>query len=443
MLSKGFQSGAYKELLARQEAEDAERQKRLEELRRKQLREDIKRRREEEDLRRRTQAAKDHREAEARQAKLDQERNVRKKAAEAEEEERRKRPLSVDEAKARREKSEAARSAVAVSKARQPLPALQINRPISSRYSTLLASAPTKLERVPPPQVLPPHRGSQRTVGSTGSTPRVAGIATPPARLGERTGSAGPASGRDKLPTRVSGPERGESPVSQARVSNKGGRALPQSPETLQPLQKQKRDLRTIEEIQNDLHRRQGKNYAHLGRPSPPPESGLAKRATKIAARRDPLPAKPPQKAVATQPPPMSTATAKKSAVVPGLAKTSDRRTASKRTRELSSDSDDDSLIARPARGDRRRGGGGGDNGLAGESIWDILNPGKKRDAYLARDIDSEEEDMEANAEDIRREEQRAQRAARLEDEKEARLLQEQEARKAAKKRRLVGDRCK
>lgn len=75
------------------------------------------------------------------------------------------------------------------------------------------------------------------------------------------------------------------------------------------------------------------------------------------------------------------------------------------------------------------------EDGLGGESIWDILNPGKRRDQYLARDIDSDE-DMEANAEDIRREEQRAARAARLEDEREAKLLKEAETRKAAKKRK-------
>jgi protein SPT2 len=72
------------------------------------------------------------------------------------------------------------------------------------------------------------------------------------------------------------------------------------------------------------------------------------------------------------------------------------------------------------------------------DEIWSLFNR-KDKSEYLARDIDSDD-DMEADMESVRREEERSARIARLEDkrEEEAQRRREQEKaqRKAAKERR-------
>ncbi|CCG84641.1 protein of unknown function [Taphrina deformans PYCC 5710] len=413
MLSGGFQSSAYKKLLARQQEEDEERNVKIEELRRKQLREDIKRKREEEDARKKAQAAKISREQELKQAKLDAENAERRKLLKREEEER-KRPLSVEEARERRERAEVIRNAGALSKAKQALP--PASKVLSSKYSSLLATAPTKLDTSSPlrnksPGALTPKAGQKPATNN----PRVATKipSSAPKRPTDTTSSG--AAGASSTSTSSPGPklaEKRQSQYLQPKSNGIGTKRLPAGVADLQPLQKNKRDLRTIEEIQNDVHRRNGKNYAYLTSST----TGLSKTPTKGASR---LPNE--QKPSTTSVGPRSKST---------ITNPIRTKPPPKRSRRDSHDSED-SFVSRTSPPRQR------DNGLGGESIWDILNPGKKRDAYLARDIDSDE-DMEANAEDIRREEQRASRAARVEDEKEAALLRAQEARKAAKKRKLA-----
>ena len=72
-------------------------------------------------------------------------------------------------------------------------------------------------------------------------------------------------------------------------------------------------------------------------------------------------------------------------------------------------------------------------------AIQELFGRGKSKAYYLARDIDSDEDgsDMEADADAIRREEARAARLARQEDELEEQRLKEHEQRKASKKRRV------
>ena len=136
-------SSKYKELLNKQDDDD--RKAKLEDLRKKQLREEIKRKREQEDVRKREQRLKEQRAEEARLAKQKQE-DAAKQALLKEEDEKRKRPLSVEEAKERRKQAEAARNSQGMGKMRQELP----RKVISSKYSSLLAAAPTKLDKVPP-----------------------------------------------------------------------------------------------------------------------------------------------------------------------------------------------------------------------------------------------------------------------------------------------------
>lgn len=429
MLSGGFQSSAYKKLLAQQQEDDEERKTKLEELRRKQLREEIKRKREEDDARRKAQAAKISREQEIQQAKLDAEKAERRKMLKREEEER-KRPLSVDEARIRREKAEAIRNSGGLSKTKQILP--QSSKILSSKYSSLLATAPTKLDVSSPVQSKSPgvsvSKAGQKLAVSTLTTTK---FTSPDKNSSSLTGIKRPidhnpssSSGVSRKSTSSPAPkliDKRQPQYLQSKSSLAANKKLPAGIADLQPLQKNKRDLRTIEEIQNDLHRRNGKDYAYLSSPK------IASKTSTHGATKNTS-----DKKTSTGSTSAGTMTAPRTK--PSLTSSGTTKSQQKRSRRDSYDSDD-SFVSRTS--PPRRSGARRDNGLGGESIWDILNPGKKRDAYLARDIDSDE-DMEANAEDIRREEQRASRAARLEDEKEAALLREQEARKAAKKRKLA-----
>jgi hypothetical protein len=70
-------------------------------------------------------------------------------------------------------------------------------------------------------------------------------------------------------------------------------------------------------------------------------------------------------------------------------------------------DSDGDLFEDRPApkrsRLDREHDRGG----LAGLNIWEIMNPGKSKAAYLSRDVNSDDEDMEVGIDEVEREEAR------------------------------------
>lgn len=70
--------------------------------------------------------------------------------------------------------------------------------------------------------------------------------------------------------------------------------------------------------------------------------------------------------------------------------------------------------------------------------IWQMFNRRDKSE-YLARDIDSDDEDMEADMESVRREEARSAKLARLEDQREEaeqRRREQEKARRKAEKRR-------
>lgn len=418
-MSRSIHSASYKALLDQQTHIDDERQAKLEELRKKQIREDIKRKRDEEESRRKAALAKERREQEVKEAKLDAERAELRKAKKLEEE-KRKQPLSITEARERRDKAEAARSAKGLSHLKQDLP-IQPPRParpsLSSRYSDLLAAAPTKLDAIP--------ARSNASTGSklklqaektqTGSREGSLGTSRPASPLKRKlspdltlrksaayVASPGPAAARARLSAEGT-PERRRSPFLVSKGSNAVTRLLPPGSEELRPLQKAKRDLRTIEEIQNDVHRQKGKDYAYLKTKTtvPPSTQKLVPRAARSSLNKS------------------SAAVSQK--LQQSKDSSSNRPPSTiQRTKDLSP----------PKRALEER-----DHGLS-ESIWDILNPGKKRAQYLARDIDSDEE-MEANAADIRREERMAERAAKLEDEREAKALKEAEERKAMKRRKV------
>jgi hypothetical protein len=63
----------------------------------------------------------------------------------------------------------------------------------------------------------------------------------------------------------------------------------------------------------------------------------------------------------------------------------------------------DDRRPAKRSRLDRAHERGVGS--VAGLNIWEIMNPGRSKAAYLSRDIDSDEDDMEAGMDDLEREE--------------------------------------
>lgn len=400
MTVRGIQSESYRKLLEQQKQEDEERKAKLEELRKKQLREEIKRKRDEEEARKKALLLKERKELEAKQAKIDLE------AAELEtskklEALKRKQPLSATEAKDRRERAETARNAKGLSQLRHELP---IQRPVlSSRYSDLLAKAPTKLPPIESKPATPPVGRSRLLTEKTTKTPKDTS--------GGTSGKISPLkrdrSSTDNIRSRPSSAT--PNPISTARRKplespTSTHKSLQTGTHDLQPLQKVKRDLRTIEQIQNDLHRRMGKDYAHLKQspaetsPAKSLPSHLGRSILREAGKANTMSPQKSSRPVQAPLPSRSSAVQRP-------------RDSQRREREVH-------------------------DGTLGESIWDILNPGKKRAQYLARDIDSDDE-MEANAADIRREELRAEKAARLEDEREARALKEAEAKKAMKRRKL------
>lgn len=400
---RGIQTNTYKQLLESQAQDDAVRQAKIDELRRKQIRETIKRKREEQELReRQANEAKARRAVEKRQAQLDAEEAERKRV-QCLEEVKRKQPLSADEAHERREKAEAARNAKGLAQLRQELPP---QRPtISKSYSSLLANAPTKLNPLPSrlSKDASPHSDRpEKTV----TPPIKRSIVSPAKRSTPQSISTARSSPPKPSSSRLDSASRASPSVS--RNTSAVSKVLPAGGQDLQPLQKTKRDLRTIEEIQNDLHRRMGKDYAYLKSES----NSVASPSKPLSAAR--------------------TSTAATAARVDKSQSIVSRKPDQRNEHSRHSPARDVRARDSPNIAKRRE---EVDHGL-GESIWDILNPGKKRAQYLARDIDSDE-DMEANAEDIRREEQRAARAARLEDEREAKALREAEERKAKKRKRL------
>lgn len=417
MIPRGHQSESYRKLLAQQEQEDDERKAKLEELRKKQVREVIKRKRDEEEARRQAQVVKEQRQQAVRQAKVDAEHQEKLKVRELEEEQR-KRPLSIAEAKERRERADAARNARGLAQLKQGLPqqGKPVARPImSSRYSDLLAKAPTKLDveqkKLPSSTGLVPKRDTKQPVPQRVTSPQKYSSTSPSRPTSERAdlGSSKPLSSvrAQTVSSLDESPNRRRSPLPVSKNTGSVKRNLPVGSTELQPLQKTKRDLRTIEQIQNDIHREKGKEYSYL-------------KNTPSQSKQSPSVSVKSSKTVDTG------SVRPRTKVMPA---SSNRRPRSPSPSSPSASS----YESRPQRSKRRV----VDDGLGGESIWDIMNPGKRRDQYLARDIDSDE-DMEANADDIRREEQRAAKAAKLEDEREARILKEAEDRKAAKRRKMV-----
>ncbi|PWN32424.1 SPT2-domain-containing protein [Meira miltonrushii] len=66
------------------------------------------------------------------------------------------------------------------------------------------------------------------------------------------------------------------------------------------------------------------------------------------------------------------------------------------------------------------------------DQIWQIF--GRKRSAYMNKDLDESDDDMEADMQSVAREEARSARLARLEDEREEKEQRKREQEKAAKK---------
>ena len=178
-------------------------------------------------------------------------------------------------------------------------------------------------------------------------------------------------------------------------------------PNELIPLaQGPRRDLRTIEEIQNDMWRKQGKNYPSVtGNPKEPSRKPLI------------------QSSKSTQPPtqPKSGSTSTKKAL----------DTPKKRAREEESDEDsfiassDEEVVAKPEKFDYRA-----------EIRAMFGRKGSSKAIYS-----DDESDMEATGFEVEREEARAARLAKLEDEEEQR--REDERAREKKRRKLEGERKK
>lgn len=162
-----------------------------------------------------------------------------------------------------------------------------------------------------------------------------------------------------------------------------------------------KRDLRTIEEIQNDLWRKKGKSY--------PSVTGKVKEPTRKPVPRPVAKAQPlPAKKMVSQP--------------------------IKRQRESESPSED-SFIASSSEEEREK-PSNFDYRAEIRAIFNRKGPGN------ARVIDSEDDsDMEATGIEMAREEARAAKLARMEDEEEERRLEERAREK--KRRKLEAERKK
>jgi protein SPT2 len=109
----------------------------------------------------------------------------------------------------------------------------------------------------------------------------------------------------------------------------------------------------------------------------------------------------------------------------------------------MSSDLDDDDLFdhrpSKKSKHSRGGGGGGGGGGVGGSGfdIWSIMNPGRERSNYLARDVVSDDEDMEADLNVLEREEALSRKIAKKEEEE----AEEEERRHAEEKKRKKKER--
>lgn len=367
MLLKGRDD--YKRLLAESSAADREREERLQQLRKQEIREQARRAHEEKAARQRAilereQAVKDAKEAAARA-----EREAKERAAAAALAARRT-PLSVIEAREKRERLEKSRTGPqgkASVPGKKALPLQRLTTP-SHLYGSKTASAPTSASVSP--------KGVPKATIKAGL----------PARGAHKTGGAPPLENVRPL----------------SRMSSKKGlpsKTKQQSLPPLQALQKNgKRDLRTIEEIQNDLWRKQGKNLPYLkdkSRPEPGIQYATTSASKTNASKQQPLK----RKSVAPMYPSRHAANAYQD-----------------------EEDDADSFIASEDEDDTQ----------ISNVIWKMF--GKRKADYTSRDYDSDN-DMEAHASDIEREERRAAKAARLEDAAEERKLREAELRKQQRKR--------
>ncbi|KAG9124891.1 hypothetical protein FRC07_009853 [Ceratobasidium sp. 392] len=106
-----------------------------------------------------------------------------------------------------------------------------------------------------------------------------------------------------------------------------------------------------------------------------------------------------------------------------------------KRRRSYDSESDSyDSEAEERERARRARKASSGGPRASGFDIWSIINPGKSRQEYLGRDVNSDDEDMEATGRDLEREEKQSARLAKLEDlEAEAEERRREEAKRKKK----------
>ncbi|ORY81940.1 SPT2 chromatin protein-domain-containing protein [Protomyces lactucae-debilis] len=371
MLLKGRDD--YRRLLAESTAADQEREQRLQALRKQEIREQARRAHEEKEARQRVIQERAQAISEAKEAKSRAEREARDRAA-AMALAAKKRPLSVVEAREKRER-------------------LEMNR-VGPQGKGTVKTKMAPLQRLTTPSHL---YGTK----STSASPKSTGMVGLPPRHASHKGGA-PHLDEVQPLTRMTGKKAG------SKVS-KSTKTPTQSLPPLQALQKNgKRDLRTIEEIQNDLWRKQGKNLPYL-KEKKALSSAPAGRERMIAAPRKKM---------------LPTMQARQQAS--SIA----RRPAYEDEDE---DEDADSFIAseeeeEEAYSQRQR----SKQDLSSE-IWGLF--GKRKADYLSRDVDSDE-DMEAHASDIEREERRAAKAAREEDAAEERKLREAEARKAERRRR-------
>jgi protein SPT2 len=147
-----------------------------------------------------------------------------------------------------------------------------------------------------------------------------------------------------------------------------------------------------------------------------------------------------------TKPPASSSSSSRPTASSVTKSSSQHRATSPKRRRstaplssdDLDSDEDRDtrSRPSKKPRSNRDSYGGGGGSGV---DIWAIMNPGRDRNAYMARDVlsDEEEDDMEVSVAALEREEKRSRLIAKKEEEmaeaEERRRMEEKRKRKMGK----------
>ena len=257
---------------------------------------------------------------------------------------------------------------------------------------------PRPMEKTQP--VKPEIKPSPRTMTAKPASPR------PLKSLVERTSSSSTSGSVSSLPVKSQVKKFPLKPIKSAipakPVSKSGGKDAKSRlrdsfvPDELIPLaQGPKRDLRTIEEIQNDLWRKKGKNYPSVtGKP------------------KESLPRKP----VKSEPTSTKAPVAQK-----------------KRVREESESPSEDSFIA------------SSDEEISKPEKFDYraeIRAMFGRKSSGSRAVDSEDDsDMEATGFEMAREEARAAKLAKLEDEEEERRLEERAREK--KRRKLESERRK